>query len=220
MSILDLAQWRASQPDISLAALSVLNELLYLQKPLPHALTIMSGVNGLLEQHNTTKHQSEMYADKFRELLRLYTDRYWSKMVQQNDLLESFLKSLYCCTISSKKYHMILSTSSIKLYKILYKYFFLENGALDFMEKLEIWTPIIKGLMLSSKQNRYNDVLYQLVVEIMRRILFEFNKSELELLDNELIEESVRIKIFEFHKISVKCIVDITLLVDCFFFFL
>lgn len=68
------------------------------------------------------------------------------------------------------------------------------------MEKLEIWTPIIKGLMLSSKQNRYNDVLYQLVVEIMRRILFEFNKSELELLDNELIEENVRIIIFKIKK--------------------
>ncbi|XP_018802628.1 PREDICTED: exportin-6 [Bactrocera latifrons] len=181
MSILDLAQWRATQPDISLAALSVLNELLYLQKPLPHALTIMSGVNGLLEQHNTTKHQSEMYADKFRELLRLYTDRYWSKMVQQNELLESFLKSLYCCTIS-------------------------KNGALDFMEKLEIWTPIIKGLMLSSKQNRYNDVLYQLVVEIMRRILFEFNKSELELLDNELIEENTQTEWQQFLSQCIECI--------------
>uniref|UniRef100_W8BEJ9 Exportin-6-B n=1 Tax=Ceratitis capitata TaxID=7213 RepID=W8BEJ9_CERCA len=181
MSILDLAQWRATQPDIPLAALSVLNELMYLQKPLPHALTVMTGVNGLLEQHNSTKHQSEIYTDKFRELLRLYTDRYWSKMVQQNELLESFLKSLYCFTIT-------------------------KNGALDFMEKLEIWSPIIKGLTLSSKQNRYNDVLYQLVVEIMRRILFEFNKSELELLDNELIEENTQTEWQQFLSQCIECI--------------
>ncbi|XP_017472110.1 PREDICTED: exportin-6 [Rhagoletis zephyria] len=181
MSILDLAQWRASQPDISLAALSVLNELMYLQKPLPHALTMMTGINGLLEQHNTAKHQSEMYTDKFRELLRLYTDRYWSKMLQQNDLLESFLKSLYCCTIS-------------------------KNGALDFTEKLEIWTPIIKGIVLSSKQNRYNDVFYQLVVEIMRRILFEFNKSELELLDNELMEENTQTEWQQFLSQCIECV--------------
>ncbi|XP_067642019.1 exportin-6 [Eurosta solidaginis] len=181
MSILDLAQWRASQPETSLAALSVLNELMYLQKPLPHALTMMTGVNGLLEQHNTTKQQSEMYADKFRELLRLYTDRYWSKMVQQNDLLESFVKSLYCCTIS-------------------------KNGALDFTEKLEIWTPIVKGLVLSSKQSRYNDILYQLVVEIMRRILFEFNKSELELLDNELVEENTQTEWQQFLSQCIECV--------------
>ncbi|XP_054729578.1 exportin-6 [Anastrepha obliqua] len=181
MSILDLAQWRASQPHISLAALSVLNELMYLQKPLPHTLTMMTGVNGLLEQHNTTKQQSEMYADKFRELLRLYADRYWSKMVQHNDLLESFLKSLYCCTIS-------------------------KNGALDFTEKLEIWTPIMKGLVMSSKQNRYNDVLYQLVVEIMRRILFEFNKSELELLDNELMEENTQTEWQQFLSQCIECV--------------
>ncbi|XP_030377942.1 exportin-6-A isoform X2 [Scaptodrosophila lebanonensis] len=146
MSILDLSQWRPAHEPISLGALSVLNELLYLQKPLPYAGTLMTGVSGLLEQHNTTKQQSEMYSDKFRELLRLYTTKYAGKLLLEPELLESFLKSLYDCTIE-------------------------KHGALDFTEKLDIWVPIIKA-------------------EIMRRTQFEHNKSELELLDNELMEDN------------------------------
>lgn len=68
---------------------------------------------------------------------------------------------------------------------------FAENGAYDFTEKLEIWTPIIKGLTMHAKLNRYNDIIHQLVSEIMRRTQFEFNKTELELLDNELMEDNV-----------------------------
>lgn len=99
MSILDLSQWRQHKEPISLAALSVLNELLYLQKPLPYAGTLMNGVSGLLEQHNNTKQQSEMYSDKFRELLRLYSTKYAGKLLQEPELLESFLDQLYRCTI-------------------------------------------------------------------------------------------------------------------------
>ncbi|XP_037936402.1 exportin-6 [Teleopsis dalmanni] len=167
MSILDLSQWRVHHQSVSLAGLAVLNELLYLQKSLPHTKTLMTGINGLLEQHNTTKLQSEMYIDKFRELLRLYTIKYWPKMIEDNDILEPFLKSLYCCTIS-------------------------RNGALDFTEKLEIWTPIIKGLVLNKKLCRYNDIMNSLIGEILCRIQFEYNKAELELLDNENLEDNVQ----------------------------
>lgn len=99
MSILDISQWRSAHQDLSLAGLSVLNELLYLQKSLPCSATLMNGVNVLLEQHNTSKQQSEMYIDKFRELLRLYAVKYWQKMLQESSVLEVFLKALYTCTI-------------------------------------------------------------------------------------------------------------------------
>lgn len=98
MSILDLSQWRPAHEPISLAALSVLNELLYLQKPLPFPGPLMGGVTSLLEQHNNNRRQSEMYSDKFRELLRLYTTKYAAKLMQEPDLLETFLNLLYSCT--------------------------------------------------------------------------------------------------------------------------
>ncbi|XP_017067628.1 exportin-6 isoform X2 [Drosophila eugracilis] len=165
MSILDLSQWRPTHELISLAALSVLNELLYLQKPLPFAGTLMGGVSSLLEQHNNNRRQSEMYSDKFRELLRLYTTKYAGKLMQEPELLETFLNLLYGCTTEL-------------------------HGALDFTEKLEIWTPIIKGIAQQpAKITRFNNVLTQLVDEIMRRTQFEANKPELEVLDNELMED-------------------------------
>ena len=102
LSILDLAQWRLSHEEISLAALSVLNELLYLQKSLPHTNALMSCVNSLLDSHNAVQNQNEIYVDKFRELLRWYSVKYWPKLIQENEMLERFLKSLYCCTIASK----------------------------------------------------------------------------------------------------------------------
>lgn len=102
MSILDISQWRSAHHELSLAGLSVLNELLYLQKSLPFNVTLMSGINVLLDQHNTSKQQSEMYIDKFRELLRLYTVKYWPNMLQESSVLEGFLKSLYCCTVFRK----------------------------------------------------------------------------------------------------------------------
>ncbi|XP_039498961.1 exportin-6-A isoform X1 [Drosophila santomea] len=169
MSILDLSQWRPAHEPISLAALSVLNELLYLQKPLPFAGPLMGGVTSLLEQHNNNRRQSEMYSDKFRELLRLYTTKYAGKLMQEPDLLETFLNLLYSCTTECE--------SRV-------------HGALDFTEKLEIWTPIIKGIAQQpAKITRYNNVLTQLVDEIMRRTQFEANKPELEVLDNELMED-------------------------------
>ncbi|KAH8266754.1 hypothetical protein KR026_005354, partial [Drosophila bipectinata] len=165
MSILDLSQWRPNHEPISLAALSVLNELLYLQKPLPYAGTLMGGVSSLLEQHNSNRRQSDMYGDKFRELLRLYSTKYAGKLMQEPDVLETFLNLLYSCTTEL-------------------------HGALDFTEKLEIWTPIIKNIAHHpAKITRFNHVLTQLVDEIMRRTQFEANKPELEVLDNELMED-------------------------------
>ncbi|XP_075158622.1 exportin ellipsoid body open isoform X2 [Haematobia irritans] len=181
MSILDMSQWRSAHQDLSLAGLSVLNELLYLQKSLPCSVTLMNGVNVLLEQHNTSKQQSEMYIDKFRELLRLYAVKYWQKMLQESSVLEVFLKSLYTCTIC-------------------------ENGAYDFTEKLEIWTPIIKGLTMHAKLNRYNDIIHQLVAEIMRRTQFEYNKTELELLDNELMEDNTQTEWQQYLTQCIECI--------------
>lgn len=102
MSILDISQWRSTHQEVSLAGLSVLNELLYLQKSLPHSVTLMTGINALLDQHNSSKQQSEMYIDKFRELLRLYAFKYWPKMLQESIVLEGFLKSLYFCTVFRK----------------------------------------------------------------------------------------------------------------------
>ncbi|XP_016971893.1 exportin-6 isoform X1 [Drosophila rhopaloa] len=169
MSILDLSQWRPAHEPISLAALSVLNELLYLQKPLPFAGTLMGGVSSLLEQHNSNRRQSEMYSDKFRELLRLYTTKYAGKLMQEPELLETFLNLLYGCTTECESH---------------------VHGALDFTEKLEIWTPIIKGIAQQpAKITRFNNVLTQLVDEIMRRTQFEANRPELEVLDNELMED-------------------------------
>lgn len=44
---------------------------------------------------------------------------------------------------------------------------------------------------MQDKLNRYNDVIHQLVTEVMHRIQFEHNKTELELLDNDLMEDNV-----------------------------
>lgn len=101
-NIFDLAQWRTTHQSISLATLSVINELLYLQKPLPHAQILMAGVKTLLEQHISDKCQGEMYVDKFRELLRSYTIKYWPKILQDSVTLEAFLKALYLTTVFSK----------------------------------------------------------------------------------------------------------------------
>lgn len=74
------------------------------------------------------------------------------------------------------------------------------HGALDFTEKLDIWTPIIK--VIAQQPGRmtayHGEIMMKLVDEIMRRTQFEINKPELELLDNELMEDDVRIQIPEF----------------------
>lgn len=56
---------------------------------------------------------------------------------------------------------------------------------------------------MHDKLNRYNDVIHQLVSEIMHRTQFEYNKTELELLDNELMEDNV-IKLY--NVCFIKCI--------------
>lgn len=68
------------------------------------------------------------------------------------------------------------------------------HGALDFTEKLDIWTPIIKGIGQQPAQlsAHHGEIMTKLVDEIMRRTQFEINKPELELLDNELMEDDVR----------------------------
>lgn len=73
---------------------------------------------------------------------------------------------------------------------------FAVHGALDFTEKLEIWTPIIKVIAQQpARMTAYHgEVMMKLVDEIMRRTQFEINKPELELLDNELMEDDVRIE--------------------------
>ncbi|ALC48627.1 Exp6 [Drosophila busckii] len=189
MSILDLSQWRQDRELISLAALSVLNELLYLQKPLPYTGTLMSGVSGLLELHNRTKQQSEMYTDKLRELLRLYSGKYAGKLYQQPELFEPFIDLLYACTT---KLH----------------------GALDFTEKLEIWGPIIKVIGQDPRNinQHQNEIMTKLVEEIMRRTQFELNKPELELLDNELMEDSTPVT--EWQQFLDQCFETLALLAN------
>lgn len=49
---------------------------------------------------------------------------------------------------------------------------------------------------------RYHDVMHQLVAEIMRRTQFEYNKTELELLDNEIVEDNVKIMISNFFQFN------------------
>lgn len=195
MSILDLSQWRQNNEPISLAALSVLNELLYLQKVLPFAGTLMNGVSGLLEQHNRSKQQSEMYSDKFRELLRLYTTKYAAKLFQEPEVLEPFLNQLYRCTTKCMCAKQLAIPLNVYSYILIYL-FCAVHGALDFTEKLDIWTPIIKVIAEQPTQMTpfHGDMMMKLVDEIMRRTQFEINKPELELLDNELMEDDVRKK--------------------------
>lgn len=78
-------------------------------------------------------------------------------------------------------------------------YFFLENGALAFVEKLDIWTPLIKGIVANAEDSwRYSDILQKLVLEIMRKTRYEFNSAELELLDNEIIDDNVSSNTYNF----------------------
>lgn len=103
ISILELSRWRPNLVDISVGSISVLIELLCLQKPLPYPNTLMGGINTLLEQHlNSIKQQDEMYINKLTEFLRTYIQKYWSQMSKETHLTNAFLKTLYGATIISK----------------------------------------------------------------------------------------------------------------------
>lgn len=103
ISILELSYWRQNLADISVGSISVLIELMCLQKPLPYPNTLMGGVNSLLEQHlNTIKQQDELYINKLTEFLRTYIQKYWIQMSKETHLSNAFLKTLFAATIISK----------------------------------------------------------------------------------------------------------------------
>lgn len=104
ISILELSQWRPDLADMCVGSLSVLIELLCLQKPLPYPNTLMGGVNTLLEQHlNLIKQQDEIYLNKLTEFLRTYTQKYWSQISKEaHHPANVFLKTLYSATIIRK----------------------------------------------------------------------------------------------------------------------
>lgn len=103
ISILELSYWRQNLADISVGSISVLIELMCLQRPLPYPNTLMGGVNTLLEQHlNTIKQQDELYINKLTEFLRTYIQKYWIQMSKETHLSNAFLKTLFAATIISK----------------------------------------------------------------------------------------------------------------------
>lgn len=102
-SILELSHWRQHPPEIAVASMSVLIEILCLQKSLPYLNTLIVGINTLLEQHlHFLKQQDELYVNKFTELLRMYTRKCWIQISKEIHFTNAFLKTLYCTTVISK----------------------------------------------------------------------------------------------------------------------
>lgn len=101
VSIFDLARWREHQCEVSVAALAAINEIFYLQRAIPQPKTVMNSVKGLLEQSNLEK-SDERYQDKFTELLRLYTTKCWSKLIDDEHAFAPIILALYRYTFAGK----------------------------------------------------------------------------------------------------------------------
>ncbi|XP_055383125.1 exportin-6-A [Condylostylus longicornis] len=166
LNIFNLSKWRDQQSEkISRSAISVINELFYLQRAIPSPQVIMMGIKDLLDNSNLYK-SSEVYQDRFTELLRLYTDKCCVTLVADEQTFPSLLLSLY-------------------------NYTFVGNGALAFTERLEIWSPIIRALIPTSF-GRYSEIMHLLVGGILKKMQFRFDQEqELDTLDNETLDEDM-----------------------------
>jgi hypothetical protein len=105
------------------------------------------------------------YQDKLTELLRLFTTQQWKIWVNDN-------------VFPSKEF-------------LLYLFNYTFSGiSLTFTERLAIWVPIIS----SSKEKvigRYTETTIQLVSNIYRKMQFQYEENELDLLDTEDLDENV-----------------------------
>lgn len=73
---------------------------------------------------------------------------------------------------------------------------FLGYGALAFTERLAIWCPMIQGLSARGC-DRYIEIVQLLVSGILRKMQFRFDQdSELDVLDNDSLDDDVRVAFF------------------------
>lgn len=166
LALFDLAKWRKEQPDISVAALTTVNELFYLQKAIPFPTTIMTAINGLLDKTNYTK-SSEMYEDKFTELLRLSATKFCSKFLNDQQLLDTFVSGLQAYTFNME--------STIPL-----------------SERLETWKPLLKVFASSGgKSERYIESYIVCVGHILRVMRIEVLNP---IYEDETLDENMQTK--------------------------
>lgn len=144
----------------------------------------MNSVKGLLEQSNLEK-SDERYQDKFTELLRLYTTKCWSKLIDDEHAFAPIILALYRYTFAGKLVPFHIRGMCF------YRYTISGYGALAFTERLEIWTPILKG-MTPNTLRQYAEVVNMLVNGILRKMQFRFDQEqELDTLDNETLDDNM-----------------------------
>lgn len=158
-----MAKWRKEQPEISVAALTTVNELFYLQKAIPFPNTIMTAINGLLDKNNYTK-SSEMYEDKFTELLRLSATKFCSKLFNDQSLLDAFVSGLQAYTFN------VESTTPLS-------------------ERLEIWKPLLRAFPTSAKSESYIESCITFSGHILRGMRLEVLNP---IYEDETLDENVR----------------------------
>lgn len=163
LSIFELSRWREHNQEISIAGMSAVTELFYVQRHVPCGTLITAAINDLLDQTNIG-HANEMYEEKFTELLRVFTPKYAKRIVH-----DGIFPNLIC--------H-------------LYQFTFNGNGALAFTEKLGVWTPLIE--VICSNQNNltsYSELFQSLVGGVLRKYQYQFDQDqELDMLDNETLD--------------------------------
>ncbi|XP_055913016.1 exportin-6 [Eupeodes corollae] len=165
LALFDLAKWRKEQPEISVAALTTVNELFYLQKAIPFPNTIMTAINGLLDKNNYTK-SSEMYEDKFTELLRLSATKFCSKLFNDQSLLDAFVSGLQAYTFN------VESTTPLS-------------------ERLEIWKPLLRAFPTSAKSESYIESCITFSGHILRGMRLEVLNP---IYEDETLDENMQTK--------------------------
>lgn len=163
LSVFELSRWREQNQDVSIAGMSAVTELFYVQKNVPCGKFIIAAIKGLLDQSNIG-HANEMYEEKFTELLRVFTAKYAKRLVH-DEIFQNFICHLYQFTFNG-------------------------SGALAFTEKLGVWTPLIKEICSdSSNVTNYSEVFHSLVGGTLRKYQYQFDQEqELDMLDNETLD--------------------------------
>lgn len=164
--------------DIHIAAIMTINEMFYLQKPLPQPQIQANGITELLQQSKLTHsleeyHRLEEYQDKLTELLKLFLTQQWNRCVNSKDFpTREFLLYLFNFTFSSG------------------------ISALTFTDRLSVWKPIIQSFN-EKAAGRYTETIVQLISNVFKKMQFQYD-NELEILDNEELDENMQTELQHF----------------------
>ncbi|XP_035777216.1 exportin-6-like [Anopheles albimanus] len=197
-SIASCAQCVETYPDIAIAALSTLTELLYSHKVFPQRASMVGAIMPLLAQPNVCQ-VDELYQDKLTDLVRLLVERDW------------------CQRFNDKEF------PAAELLQHLHTFTFGAYGALAFADRLSCWRPIVRsgpeedGLDLTRPRDVWQHGTGRLLVnkELLRtignaiqvvgsytlsRMLFHHDSKQLlESLDNEELDENMETELQHYY---------------------